>query len=69
MGCQLCVGVAAVDVLKICLDRGQIRGAHEGCHFDTFCSKLIPCLENQSIAAFVLVLARLQLVALSPRGS
>ncbi|SFQ04997.1 ThiF family protein [Nitrosomonas cryotolerans] len=40
MACQLCAGVAATEVLKILLNRGPVRAAPRGYHFDPYCKKL-----------------------------
>ncbi|MGA8146835.1 MAG: ThiF family adenylyltransferase [Gallionellaceae bacterium] len=40
MACQLCAGVAATEALKILLDRGKIRSAPHGLHFDAYRGKL-----------------------------
>jgi len=40
MACQLCAGVAATEALKILLDRGPIRAAPRGYHFDAYLNKL-----------------------------
>lgn len=40
MGCQLCAGVAATEVLKILLGRGPIRAAPKGYHFDAYLNKM-----------------------------
>lgn len=40
MACQLCAGVAATEVMKILLDRGSVRMAPKGYHFDAYRNKL-----------------------------
>ncbi len=40
MACQLCAGVAATEALKILLDRGSVRRAPNGYHFDAYLNKL-----------------------------
>lgn len=40
MACQLCAGVAATEALKILLDRGPVRAAPRGYHFDAYRNKL-----------------------------
>ncbi|NDP46883.1 MAG: ThiF family adenylyltransferase [Sulfuriferula multivorans] len=40
MACQLCAGIAATEVLKILLGRGQVRAAPKGYHFDAYRNKL-----------------------------
>jgi len=41
VGCQLCAGVAAAEVLKILLGRGDVRAAPYGLHFDAYRGKLV----------------------------
>jgi molybdopterin/thiamine biosynthesis adenylyltransferase len=41
MACQLCAGVAATEVLKIVLKRGNITAAPRGIQFDAFRNKLV----------------------------
>lgn len=36
MACQLCAGVAATETLKILLNRGPVRAAPHGYHFDAY---------------------------------
>ncbi len=36
MACQLCAGFAATEALKILLDRGPVRQAPHGVHFDAY---------------------------------
>lgn len=40
MGCELCAGVAATQVLKILLKRGAVVAAPWGLHFDAYQNKL-----------------------------
>lgn len=40
MACQLCAGVAATECLKILLNRGLVRAAPKGLHFDPYRNKL-----------------------------
>lgn len=40
MACQLCAGVAATEAIKILLNRGKIRAAPHGLHFDAYRGKL-----------------------------
>lgn len=40
MGCELCAGVAATQVLKILLKRGNVVAAPWGLHFDAYQNKL-----------------------------
>lgn len=36
MGCQIAAGMAATEVLKIVLERGHVRAAPRGVHFDAY---------------------------------
>jgi len=40
MACQLCAGMAATEALKIMLERGPIRAAPKGYHYDGYYNKL-----------------------------
>jgi sulfur-carrier protein adenylyltransferase/sulfurtransferase len=40
MACQLCAGAAATEALKILLNRGHVRAAPYGLHFDAYRGKL-----------------------------
>lgn len=40
MACQLCAGAAATEALKILLNRGNVRAAPHGLHFDAYRGKL-----------------------------
>ncbi len=40
IACQLCAGVAAAQVLKILLQRGEVAAAPRGLHFDAYANKL-----------------------------
>ena len=40
MGCELCAGMAATEVLKIVLQRGRVRAAPHGLHFDAYRGRL-----------------------------
>jgi hypothetical protein len=40
MGCQLCAGVAATEVLKIVLGRGDVMCAPHGMQFDAYRNKM-----------------------------
>ena len=40
MACQLCAGAAATEALKILLNRGKVRAAPHGLHFDAYRGKL-----------------------------
>lgn len=41
MACQLCAGVAAIEALKILLQRGPVRAAPHGYQFDAYRNKLV----------------------------
>jgi molybdopterin/thiamine biosynthesis adenylyltransferase len=41
MACELCAGIAATQVLKLLLRRGQVIAAPRGLHFDAFRNKLV----------------------------
>jgi molybdopterin/thiamine biosynthesis adenylyltransferase len=41
MSCMLCAGVAATEVLKILLRRGEVLAAPRGLHFDPYLNKLV----------------------------
>ena len=41
MACQLCAGMAATEVLKILLGRGDVLCAPHGLHFDAYRNKLV----------------------------
>jgi molybdopterin/thiamine biosynthesis adenylyltransferase len=41
MGCQLCAGVAATEALKILLNRGGVKAAPHGIHFDAYRNKIV----------------------------
>jgi molybdopterin/thiamine biosynthesis adenylyltransferase len=40
MGCELCAGFAATEVLKILLNRGTVRAAPHSLHFDAYLNRL-----------------------------
>ncbi|TCV82385.1 ThiF family adenylyltransferase [Sulfurirhabdus autotrophica] len=62
MGCQLCAGVAATEALRILLNRGNIRTAPFGAHFDAYRNKLAhtwrPGGNNHPLQRIALSLAR-----------
>lgn len=41
MGCTLCSGIAATEVLKLLLGRGRVRAAPWGMHFDAYRQKMV----------------------------
>jgi len=62
MGCELCAGVAATQVLKILLGRGKVLAAPRGLHFDAYQNKLVhtwrPGGLNNPFQRLLLALAR-----------
>jgi molybdopterin/thiamine biosynthesis adenylyltransferase len=70
MACQLCAGVAATETLKILLNRGKVRAAPHGTHFDAYRNKLAhtwrPWGNANPIQRLVLAAARRQLAAQPP---
>lgn len=67
MACQLCAGLAATEALKLLLNRGEIRAAPHGLHFDAYRNKLArtwrPWGNNNPIQRLGLAIARRQLAA------
>ncbi|SEN06845.1 Nitroreductase family protein [Nitrosospira multiformis] len=65
MGCQLCAGIAATEALKILLNRGKVRAAPHGLHFDAYRNKLVhtwrPGGNNNLLQRVALAKARRQL--------
>jgi molybdopterin/thiamine biosynthesis adenylyltransferase len=41
IGCEICAGMAATEILKILLDRGSVLCAPHGIHFDAYRNKLV----------------------------
>lgn len=64
MGCQLCAGVAATEALKILLNRGNVKAAPFGAHFDAYRNKLAhtwrPGGNNHPLQRLALSLARIR---------
>lgn len=62
MGCQLCAGVAATEVLKILLHRGVVHSAPHGVQFDPYRNKLVktwrPWGNRNPIQRLMLAVAR-----------
>lgn len=73
MACQLCAGVAATEALKILLQRGKVRAAPHGLHFDAYRNRLAhtwrPGGNRNPLQQLVLALARRQLAVMRRRGS
>jgi molybdopterin/thiamine biosynthesis adenylyltransferase len=71
MGCQLCSGVAATEVLKIVLKRGCLRGAPHGLHFDAYRHKMVhtwrPWGNRNPIQQLMLAIGRRKLAAMQER--
>jgi len=63
LACQLCVGFAAPEALKILLGRSPAWPAPKGCRYKW------AQLQLQSLAVFALVLVRHQFIAMPPRSS
>jgi molybdopterin/thiamine biosynthesis adenylyltransferase len=65
MACQMCAGVAATEALKILLNRGRVRAAPWGMHFDAYRNKFVytwrPGGNNHPLQRLVLAVARRQL--------
>lgn len=73
MGCQLCAGVAATEVLKIVLKRGSLRGAPHGLHFDAYRQKMVhtwrPWGNRNPVQQLMLAVGRRKLAAMQERHS
>ena len=65
MACQLCAGIAATEVLKILLGRGDLRCAPAGLHFDAYRNKMVttwrPWGVRNPLQQLILVFARWRL--------
>ena len=70
MGCQLAAGVAAAEVLKLLLRRGQVRAAPWGMQFDAYRQRIArtwrPGGNRHPIQRLMLMVGRRQLVQLKP---
>ena len=64
MACELCAGVAATQVLKLLLGRGNVLAAPRGMHFDAYTHRLVKTFRrrgNKSLyQRLVLAIARRQ---------
>ena len=74
MGCELCAGMAGTEALKILLDRGNVKAAPRGLHFDAYRNKLAqtwrPGGVRNPLQRLALALARRQFARLAaPQGS
>jgi len=62
MGCELCAGMAATQVLKILINRGKVLSAPWGQHFDAYQNRFVrtwrPGGNNNPIQRLMLALAR-----------
>jgi molybdopterin/thiamine biosynthesis adenylyltransferase len=65
MACQLCAGVAATEALKILIQRGGVRAAPHGVHFDAYRNKFArtwrPGGNSNPLQRLALAIARRQL--------
>ena len=65
MACELCAGVAATQVLKILLRRGDLMAAPHGLHFDAYRNKMVktwrPWGNRNPVQRLALAIARRQL--------
>ncbi len=72
MACELCAGVAATETLKILLNRGKIKAAPHGIHFDAYRAKLAhtwrPGGNRNPIQRLGLAIARRQLARTPPES-
>lgn len=59
MGCELCAGFAATKALKILLERGGVRAAPHGIHFDAYRNKLAHTWRPGGLRNPMLVLAKM----------
>ena len=68
MACHLCAGVAATEVLKLLLGRGQVRVAPHGMQFDAFRNKMVrtwrPLGYRNPLQRLMLAFGRRRLAAL-----
>lgn len=68
MACQLCAGTAATEVLKLLLDRGKVRSAPHGLHYDAYRNKLVhtwrPWGNRHPVQRLMLAVARRRLAAM-----
>ena len=68
MACMLCAGVAATEVLKILLHRGDVRAAPHGMQFDAYRNKLVktwrPGGHRNPLTQLVMAVAKRRLAAM-----
>ncbi len=72
MACDLCAGLAATEALKILLNRGPVRAAPHGYHFDAYRNKAThtwrPGGYRNPLQQLGLMIARYQLAKMRPSG-
>lgn len=59
MACELCAGLAATEALKILLNRGGVRAAPHGLHFDAYRNKLAHTWRPGGVRNPTLVIAKM----------
>lgn len=59
MACELCAGLAATEALKILLNRGNVRAAPHGLHFDAYRNKLAHTWRPGGLRNPALVIAKM----------
>jgi molybdopterin/thiamine biosynthesis adenylyltransferase len=73
MACQLCAGIAATEVLKLVLGRGQVLAAPHGMHFDAYRNKLVrtwrPGGNRNPIQRVMLAVARRRLATMRAQAA
>jgi molybdopterin/thiamine biosynthesis adenylyltransferase len=73
MACQLCAGAAAVEALKILLQRGGIKAAPWGYQFDAYRNRFVttwrPGGNRNPLQRLALMVARRQLRAMAVQGA
>lgn len=59
MACELCAGLAATEALKILLNRGGVRAAPHGLHFDAYRNRLAHTWRPGGVRNPTLVIAKM----------
>ena len=59
MACELCAGLAATEALKILLNRGNVRSAPHGLHFDAYRNRLAHTWRPGGVRNPTLVIAKM----------
>lgn len=59
MACELCAGLAATEALKILLNRGGVRSAPHGLHFDAYRNRLAHTWRPGGVRNPTLVIAKM----------